>query len=111
MQGDCQPLHLQERGFSLGGGAVPRAEAPLLHLVGGTKHIMMHSSGRCNISVACLTALSKGIKSPSAMKAKIQTREMGDRNLEMFSEGEFSLTYKFSQVLFHIPQEMKFQTL
>lgn len=95
MQGDCQPLHLQERGFSLGGGAVPRDEAPLLHLVGGTKHIMMHLSGRCNIPVACSTALSKGIKPPSALRAKIQTREADDTNLAMFSVGEFSLTCKF----------------
>lgn len=81
------------KGIFLGGGAVPRQEAPLLHLVGGTKHIMMHLSGRGNISVACLTALSKGIKPPSAVKAKIQTRETGDTNLAMFSAGEFSLTY------------------
>lgn len=96
MQGECQPLHLQERGFFLDGGAVPRDEALLLHLVGGTKHIMMHLSGTRNTSVACLSALSKGIKPPSAAKAKIQTRETGDTNLAMFSAGEFLLTYKFS---------------
>lgn len=80
-------------GFSLGGGAGPGDEAPLLHLVGGTKHIMMHLSGRCNITVACLTALSKGVKPPSAAKAKFQTRET---NLTMFSAGELSLTHRFS---------------
>lgn len=83
------------KGFFLGGGAMLRDEALLLHLVGGTKHMMMHLSGTCNISVAWLT-LSKGIKPPSAVKAKIQTREMGDTDLAMFSAGEFSLTYKFS---------------
>lgn len=84
------------KGIFLDGGAVPRDETPLLHLVGGTKQIMMPLSGRCNISVACLTALSKGIKPPCAVKAKIQTRETGDTNLAMFSAGEFSVTYKFS---------------
>lgn len=80
-------------GFSLGEGAAPREETPLLHLVGGTKHIMTPLPGRFNISEASLTALSKGIKPLSPVKAKIHTRETGDTKPAMFSAGEFSLTY------------------
>lgn len=94
MQGGCQPLHLQKSGFSLGEGAAPREETPLLHLVGGTKHIMTPLPGRfLNISEASLTGLGKGIKPLSAVKAKIHTRETSDTKPAMFSAGEFSLTY------------------